>query len=515
MNRFVTLIALGVSIFLTQTTTAQQGMNPLSYGVMAQEMSYFGLNGDANASILPSVALDNGMFGYLDNPASMALVNRSYLTFGSFSNFHERSNGYLGNTLTDNIQGNRVGNIGIVYNVPVGLGSLVVGGGYVLREHANRSNSGSGFNDRSTITDMFKEPGSGYSDIAFNAFATDYGDVAQTFEESIFRIGFAPEDYPGIQQDVEVSTSGRIGEYSVFLATEYKKNLMFGVSLGVDYGVINLDRNVLETDADNLYDGDFIGTDELGNGGTDVQSILLTDDIRSEVLGATLGAGFIYRVSPFINLGASIDLPTNLNVNEQYFSDIETRLDDGRTPFGDNFEGDFQYEIERPAQYRFGAALDNYNGFSVSVSTEIIDFRNVELDLVSRTEGEIPFLESRQLRVQQEEFGRFFNENYVMVLNWRAGAKYRLLNGSEFRAGGAILPASSTRFNSDRIILNGGLGLPITPQLYMDIALQYQMWEDVTELYEFFDPVDQAMRSERLTADITNFNVLVGFKYQF
>lgn len=515
MKRLLILTALGVSALFSANAVAQQGMNPLSYGALAQDLSYFGINGGANAGIMPSVALDNGMFSYIDNPASMALINRNYVTLGTFSNFNNRSNTYLSNTVTSDLQQNRLGNIGVVYNVPVDRGSLVIGGGYVLREHANRTNTGRGFNAQSTITDVFKEPGSSYNDIAFNAYAIDYGDVAQTYDESIFRVGFAPGDYPGIQQDVELTSRGLIGEYSVFIATEYKKNLLVGVSIGLDYGVINMDRNVLETDEDNLYDGDFIGADELGLGGTDVQSILLVDDIRSEVLGASLSAGLLYKVNPFLNLGASIDLPTQLNVTESYFSDIETRLDDGRTPYGDNFEGDFEYQIRRPAQYRFGVALDNFNGFSATASAELIDFRNVGLDLVSRTQGDIPFEETRELRLQQEGFDRMFDANYRTVVNWRAGLSYQLMNGTEFRAGGAFLPATANRFNADRILLNGGFGIPLSQQLYLDVGLQYQMWDDVTALYEYFDPVDQVFRSQQFSEDITNLNLLVGIKYQF
>ena len=143
-------------LFSSATVFAQDGGNPLEYGSLAQQFTTSNINGDANAAILPSVAMENGFGTYLDNPAALAFIKDSYFTLGYFNNQAENQSAYLGqsNTLTGN--NGRFSNVGIVYSVPTTQGSLVLGGGYSLNSAFYRQSYLSAFNNQSTITDVFK-----------------------------------------------------------------------------------------------------------------------------------------------------------------------------------------------------------------------------------------------------------------------------------------------------------------------------------------------------------------------
>ncbi|MFV1885381.1 MAG: hypothetical protein ACMZ7B_12905 [Balneola sp.] len=506
-------ILLMAGVFSPAAVVAQDGQNPIRYSSLAQQFSTINTNGDANATALPSVAVQNGFGSFLYNPASMALIGMSYFNTGLLSNYAEQSNSYLGNSTSFDNNNTRFGNIGLIYSVPTERGSLVVGGGYTINNQINRTNILSAYNEQSTITDVFKNEASDYNDIAFEAYAIDYVDVEQTTLESIFRIGFTPANFPGIQQEAEIKQRGSVGEYSIFMATEVQRNLFIGASLGVTYGDYSYERYFLETDSENAYNGDFIDTDNEGNGGTDVADILLEDQFDSEIVGANIRAGLLYKLLPNINVGASFLLPTRFVVTEDYYSEITTNLDDGRTPFGDSYTGEFSYSVRRPGQLNLGLALEDINGFTVSTAVEIIDYRNTDIDLTR--DNDLEFRDIAALREQEAAFDSVMKADYNLVTNLKAGLKYKSDTGFEIRGGFGILPGKSSSYSADKIVLSGGLGIPLSRELYLDVTTQYTRWNDRSILYEYFDAQSGQERSESINETISHINLMVGFKYRF
>lgn len=512
MKRLLFTLLLG-GVFFPIIAFGQDGQNPTNYSSIAQQLVYSALNGDANANVLPSVATQNGFGSFLDNPASMALINKSYFNIGLASNFTEQNNSYLGNTSVFDNSKTQISNIGLIYSVPSSQGSFVVGGGYSINNQINRANLLSARNTSSTITDLFKNESSDYNSIAFESYAIDYGDVEQSYLESIFRIGFAPEDFPGIQQDAEISQQGSMGEFSIFTATEIKKNLFIGASLGVTYGTYSYERNFLESDDLNKYDGDFIDADSEGNGGTDIDNILLEDTFDSEIVGATLRAGIVYKAFSKLNIGTSVVVPTILIISEEYTSEITSNLDDGRQPFGDSFSGNFTYAVKRPTQLNFGLALEDINGFTISTSAELIDYRNTSIDLTR--DSELSFIDEAQLRTQEAVFDSVFSADYKLVTNIKAGAKYVSKTGFELRGGVGILPGKSSTFSADKLVFNSGLGLPLSRYVYLDLSTQYSKWDDRSIVYEYIDSQTNELRSESVEESISQIKLFVGIKYRF
>jgi long-subunit fatty acid transport protein len=502
---------LGVVFFTTQLF-AQDGANQINYSSLAQQIVQTNLNGDPHASILPSVAIDNGYGSFLDNPASMALINDTYFTMGYLSNQAENTNSFKNVSSTIDGQLGRFSNLGLIYSAPTTQGSIVIGGGYTINNSINRKNLLSAENTTSTITDVFTDANSTYNDIAFETFAIDYADVEQTQLESIFRIGFEPGTFPGIFQDVEITQRSSIGELSLFGATEFRKNLFFGVSLALVSGTHNYSRDFLERDLDNVYDGDFLFQDEEGLNGTDIDAVLLRDEIESEVLGSSVRAGLVYKVTPFLNVGASYAIPNKYFITENYYSLIRTTFDDASIS-EDDFDGDFTYEIRRPGQLNLGLAIVDVAGFSASGSIELIDYRNTEVILTS--DPDLSFEDISVLRDEEDLIKQNVNQDYNNVLNIKVGAKYQTDNGFELRTGFSSLPGRSNRFSADRSILSGGIGIPLSNDIYLDVTTQYSQWDDRSIIYEYFDDVAGQVRSESISESISQVNVLVGLTFRF
>lgn len=506
-------LLLMAMVLLSVKTNAQDGVSQISYQNLAQQFSTTTINGDANTSILPSVAMENGFGSFIDNPASMALISTSYFNFGYLSNRSDNENSYLGNSSSiDNTQG-EISNIGLVYRAPTEQGSFVLGGGYNATTTFNRTNLINGRNGSSTITDSFKGSGSDYNSIAFETYAIDYADVEQTMLESIFRIGFTPATFPGITQDAEISQTGSIGEFSLFTATEFQKNIFFGASLGLVSGTYKYRRDFRELDQFNDYDGDFIEQDSEGNGGTDINAIVLRDEIDSEIIGANIRAGLVFKVLPKLNIGASVLFPSKLIITEEYYSSLTTSFDDGRDNFFDDFDGEFNYSIRKPGQLNLGIAVDDLAGFSLSASTEIIDYRNTEVDLTR--DSNLGFEEVIFLRNEQAIIDSTISADYNLVANLKGGMEYRVSNGIEFRIGGSFLPGKSSNFSADRFTLAGGVGVPLSQDLFLDITTQYTEWNDRSIMYEYFDTGSGDSMSESVGESISQLNVLIGIKYRF
>ncbi|MBN2665743.1 MAG: hypothetical protein JXR67_04485, partial [Bacteroidales bacterium] len=131
---------------------------------------------DARSLVVPGVSQATGFGGFQDNPASMALSEKSYFSFDLSSRFINETGTYLGNSTEHTDNQTSVGDLGIVYKVPAIRGSLVVGGGYSQTTDFNRALSASGRNNQSTITDFYN---SSFADdslffAAFDVYAIDF-----------------------------------------------------------------------------------------------------------------------------------------------------------------------------------------------------------------------------------------------------------------------------------------------------------------------------------------------------
>ena len=488
---------------------AQDGYDPMSYSSLSQVFSSQQYLGSANSAILPSVAMENGYASFIDNPAVMSLIKGSYVNIGYMSNRSEFNQSFRGNELLLDSKADYINNIGVVYKIPTRVGSLVLGGGIHTNSVYNRSLGSSAFNNQSTITDVFKGESSDYRSIAFETYAIDYADQAQTQLESIFRIGFN-DGFPGTYQQSELTQDGRSREFAFFMGTEFKKNLHIGFSLGINEAFHNMSRNILEEDLDNIYDGDFIEQDENGENGTDIYSIQLSDELRSDVLGFEARIGAVYQLGQYLNLGASWSLPSIMEITEEYNSTITTSFDNSLGPFVDSFEGEFTYAITRPSKYSLGMAVNQLKGFDLSIGFDFISYNKTDIDLTY--DQSLEFDEVAFLRDQEAVIEQSISQRYQSVMNTRIGAQYRFKNGTELRAGTSILPSKSVQIDETRTLYSGGIGIPLSRDFFLDITTQYIQWNDRSILYEYQDMGSTLPIQESISERNQLVNVLIGIK---
>tara|TARA_R110002126_G_scaffold42758_1_gene123029 strand:- start:2009 stop:3514 length:1506 start_codon:yes stop_codon:yes gene_type:complete len=501
---------------MSNAVFAQEGESPISYKSLATQMSTLTSNGDASSAAATSVSSFNGFGSYMDNPASMALSKGSFYSIGWINQSNVQSNGYLGNTNTSNFSNTAFGNFGVVYKVPTERGSFVLGGGYSLISKDNNESFLSGFNGNNSITDVFKQPSSDFNNIALDAYAIDFRNETSDEIESIFRVDTDDPQprFAGINQFANISNRKTIGDISIFASTEIQKNLFIGVSLGVLSGSIKYDRNFEEVDEDNLYADGAIPEDG-SNPATDIYSITLTDNLVTDFYAFTARGGIIYKALPFLNLGASIVLPSKMIVTESYFANIDTELDDFTAFLDNNFSSEFDYSVTRPAEFKVGATLKDIGNLSLSASAEYITYSSAKVDLtINRTLNELSPSEVAFLSDDEQATNEAIRRDYAAVINFRSNAAYSLENGVKLIAGYSYYPGKNKVNQFDKSVYSVGLSFPLTNSISADISGQYFSRNDRYLVYEFENDANEVF-SNSISQTVDRLNILAGIKFKF
>jgi hypothetical protein len=488
MSKKSILLLIGVLIIFVTRVKAQSADDVLRYSL--EYPSY-----DPVSLVMPGVSNATGFGAYQENPASMALFDESFLSMGLSSRFLDETGTYLGNSsnFSDNQTG--IGDLGLVYKVPTTRGSLVVGGGYSQTTDFNRALSASGRNEQSTITDFYNST----SDdslffAAFDAYAVDFATTDSSFAEtsSIFRIGFP--QFPGINQDMELTERGKTGEYSIFMATELLENLFVGASIGYYSGSYTYRREFLESDRQNDYNATFIDSDGDGNPDTDIDNILSEDRIDAEIQAFSARMGIIYEPIPDFRLAASYEFPSKLFIDEE-FNTIITTTFDNTVQFSDEAPGAFSYTITRPQRIKAGVTFEAIPKLRVSGSAEAIRYTDAEINFDELT-----------LNPLENDINDNVQSAFNDVVNLRGGLEYKTNDTFTTRIGYAFFPSPQDGINSERQFISGGFSAVLTKGLTFDFGLQYSFWDDQNALYSTPDV------TEVVQEEVTRLNVMAGLR---
>ena len=492
--------------------TAQNANNPLLYSNQATMLGDQGSAFDPVSIIMPGTAYTSGFGSFIDNPASMAMQQFSFGEFGlSFRTVNEDAR-FLGNSRSLRDNQTNLSNAGFVYSFPTEQGSFVIGGGYTQHTNFNRALDIGARNENSTITDAFKVDGSPYQEIAFGTFATDYGDEFEDWDESIFRVGFDRfGDFLGVRQQGEILQSGHGGEYSMFFATEFQRNMMIGGSIGILSGRFHYDRIFQEIDEFNDYDGDFIDSNDDGFGDTDIDNIILDDELTSRYTGLRARLGAVYRVTDQVNVGVNHTFRTSVEIDEQFDATIRTTFNNG-VEFSDFTDSDFSYKVRFPGRTSLGLSLNNMNGLSASLSTEYVNYSNTTIDF-----------EDSALFEDERIENEFIENTFRSVWSFRGGIAYDLTPDFTIRGGYSYLPSRFIDGTDDRDIFSLGAGVNLTRDLRLELAAQYTMWDEVSTVYEYgqYDysslpdqPPSVNFRSEDANRSVDHWNFLGTLRFR-
>jgi long-subunit fatty acid transport protein len=439
-----------------------------------------------------TTALPTGLGAASDNPAIMGMVKKSSMNIG-FNNrriqeqaFFLSSDDYLSQGTTS------LSDVGFIYNVPTLRGSMVFGATYNKSSDFLRGYQVYGYNNESTVTDGFASASSQYYDLAFRKAYFDLSDG----DYSIFRL--AP--YAGINQDVQQTEKGQLGELNFFGAVETAPNLFLGASVSVPFGFYRYQRFFLEEDTKGLYFGEFFV--EYPNGDTyfdDVRDIFLLDEINASITGVYGRLGLAYKVQPWFNVGLSYRTPSSLTIREDYLSSLEINFDNGDFIGPEQLEGKVTYKVKNPGRISVGAAVENFNGLTVSGSAEFVAYSKSEISFKNPTASDVGYQREENRRIRSE---------FQDVLNVKLGLGYRF-GALEPAVGYSLYPAVSRDFGGHISTYSAGLKIRGNEDFSFNIAASLSEFNDTQTMY-------QGLTSPaNVELDIKKIQVTAGLVFRF
>ena len=509
-TRLFLLSVLG--LFLPLAASAQTGDDALRFsdrtpGSTAASMA---LSGTGIAGVTDASA-------FVTNPAGLGWLTRSVAS-GSITNLSAstlgeyRSPGYS-STFDEKLTNMGVGNLSYLFRVPTTQGAMTIGASVSRATTYERGMTYDGDNGANSITDFFMP----YADeftlveegadifpefsrpISFIAYETFGIDLDQGLLDAGDPVPFLPAvSYGTVAQRGFFEDTGSMMELNFGGAVEVAPDVMVGLSMNIPVG--SFERLSVLEEEDYLDDNDGTG------GTTDFAFLHFEEGFRSDLVGVNGRFGVSARANDNLFIGATVETPTYMAIDEEYSTYLETEFDNGDFfSYGDGAgenagSGTFDYTLRTPWRVGLGARMV-VGIASLSADMEWIDWSQMEF-----SSGTYDFnTENRDIRDALEA-----------VANVRLGATVDA-GKVQIRAGGAFYPDPRTeqRFVAEgfpnvdrkRTFASLGLGYRFSDRMILDLGWMVEQFDDRTDLYT------DVSGAPYVTEEVTRHRFQVGLQF--
>ncbi len=452
-----------------------------------------------------------GYAGYGDfsslnsNPAGLGFINGTHLLVSLRRSTFDSSideilaNGFRMERRLSSVDNSGLGNLTIVWDLPVEQGKLVAGLGIARVRDFSRRLDLTGENNQSTISTSFLPFENEYSvdengdlildDLSFAAFNAGVIEYYEEFDDQ-GEYPFLEAVLPGtlIEQSGLVTESGDAYELNGGIAWQAAEKIMVGASVNLAFGDYSFDYSFTEIDIANentpelysvLLDDDTLleGLDELS-----YQQRLSTD-----MVGVNLRGGISAQLSEAFRVGVSLESPTWTYIEESYGTEFTTRFDiGGELSYGDQSDdignGVFEYSMRSPWKIGVGLRYD-INRFVLTLEGELIDWTQMRLN---SDEGDEIF----------RDVNATIEEEFVFAVNIALGVEVQL---NRFNVRGGVAAKSSPyeeaeflrAFEDDgsslaeRGAIAIGGGVQITDAIRLDLGFHFEWVRDIWSIYPY------------------------------
>ena len=361
--------------------------------------------------------------------------------------------------------------------------SGLVGGGFAIGYNRLNNFNGKthfkGLNSSNSITDAYlaeiNDPANQWIAVDFDNFSyeTVLGYTTWLVNE-IDSSGVYNSPVTGaVEQEGTINVSGAMDELTVAVAGNYSHKLYFGASVGVPILRYKREFDYSETDdADNIED---------------FRSMNVAQEYESTGWGFNAKFGLIYKPVKWIRLGASIQTPTAISLDENYSSKMTSTFDS--VSYSDESPlGVFDYEIIMPWRFNSGISvfLSKY-GF-LSFDYEYVDYASMNYDF----------------GIGNEDFENNVNDlmkaKYTATSNFRFGAEFAIdrfrlragyaFFGSPFKPGVAV-----DNLDLSREMFSGGFGFRLK-KVFIDLAYARTKTSEFGSPYMLTNGEEPSVKSE-------------------
>lgn len=434
------------------------------------------------------------------NPAGMGIYRKNQFVFsGAMLNTSANTN-YLNSSFKDNEFNLHIPNLGLVFTNRRYEGRQPAKDGWLFTNFSigmTRSNSFTGVinyageNSSTSMLDYFASRANGLTKAELGGrdseFDNGFDDIETMAWEAYLIDSVGDRSYSAaidpnnraIHQKQVISTSGAMNDYHISLAANYSDKLYLGGGLTITSVRYN------ETDR-------FRETDDINNGAV-WDTWVLERELRTRGVGVSGRLGMIIRPVKWLRTGLALQTPTIYNLDDRYWDELSSELDDGDAYFYESKEGTFEYKVVTPMKTTISAAaLLGKKGY-VSTDVEMADYSTMRL---------------RPSNDAFEVANDVIRTKYGRAVNVRLGGEY-VYDMYRFRLGyahyGSPLENSEGSNLTDNYI-TGGVGIR-DKNWALDLAMVHQRGERVNQPYVLngisVDPATAQLRNNRLVVTLT------------
>ncbi|MFQ6113515.1 MAG: OmpP1/FadL family transporter, partial [bacterium] len=246
--------------------------------------------------------------------------------------------------------------------------------------------------------------------------------------------------------------NGSLNAWILAGAVDVSRNLSVGLGINFWTGGDDFESTFRERDRDDIYT---------------FETYTVENNLNSDITGANVKLGALYRLNNFIRFGATIATPTTFKVEEDWSFNEELTFGDG-TSVDTLDAGFFEYKIRSPWTFTAGASINLLN-FVLSGDVEYNDWSQIQYTTEPPIEG-----------LSETEANRLIRDNYRPTTRIRLGAEFTLpLTGLSFRAGYSKDPSilQNRDPDEDKQFYTAGLGFLLNKQVKLDVAFVHGFWK--------------------------------------
>ncbi len=454
----------------------------------------------------------SNLFG---NPAGLAFYNRSELSLSPSVNILSNDATYLGNNSLSNGTKFSVGQLGLIFAGGDNNGSrwrrTTFGVGYNQNTNYFNEFSFQGRNNRSSFVDPILQDANQRNvlgsqiDAEYNPNTNQATDLLaaayQLFLVNGVPAGTNDSGAPFTRFDATrprdqrntFSSTGSQSQWTFAYAGNLDDKLYLGANLGLATVRYNTDNVLTET----IVNGQVFDTN--------AQRDRLT--VRGN--GFNLKIGAIYKLTPDIQIGATVATPTFMSIRETFNQSLSVVARDPNLPLNNNSvdvqPSDFNYNITTPFRATGGATVflgKGKIGF-LTASAEYVGYGGLRASTTDNgnAQSNTDFRNGVRNSVQS---------TYQSVVNVRGGAEVRA-GLFRVRAGVAYLPDPYVQkfdnIDRSRLLLSGGVGIR-NERFFADVSGTYNTFKSAFTPYTLPNTADYG--SAQVTNNSTNVTLSVG-----
>jgi hypothetical protein len=312
-----------------------------------------------------------------------------------------------------------------------------------------------------SITDRWVNQADGLPSSDLNGFEDGLAfDVAAIYPSNQDETIYLNDFYDGepVSKNQLVRTRGSMNELSINLAGNYEDKLYIGGALNFPF------VNYSETKTYNE-------TDEVTNTNAVFDRLAYEEDLEISGGGFNAKIGFIYRPNFNFRLGASIQTPSSIELDESYTTSLDYTYTFNNNQIQDiafSPEGFFNYRVRTPWRANFGGALLIKKLGFISATAEYVDYRSARYNFINTNAAADIAYEQELNNTITTEFGSAWNVNI--------GGEFRIQNFM-IRYG---VGQQGSPFGRDNIGIrhfNGGFGF-FADAIFLNVGAQYSTFSE-------------------------------------